>query len=456
MASTRFAFQVSSVHKTSFSPRLDYLRTSLPSALKPFLKELLHVPIGLDVSKTIKDTSRQLLTAFVDSVFQFVDHPYLPSESNFAPTEEIGHDVMIGNVEGEIPIDFPLGAYIRNGDSPAIIAAYVLNLLRFGKANKCLSNTNVFEHSGKIYSITENHMPHEIDIVTLETVVGDWAIEKSWGRPFISHPKKTPGTGELVTVGVDALKPFCVLGVVSADGKKLLQKVDLQFKRSSICHEIGVTQKYNIVINCPLTIDINRLVKGGPLIKFNKEDYTKIGVMPRYGDASSIRWFEVTSNCTFHILNCFEDGDEVIVRGCRAQESVIPGPEFGHDKVEWFSRGFKPIDPGEANGDLEVGLKYGMLAKLYLEELSTRQSEMKEHSPSEELIKVEYHKFEDNNFCSGAAFVSKHRSHDEDDGWIVCFVHHEDTNVSQSVTFDPLKAQPKYVCRKLNVYKDYK
>ena len=47
------------------------------------------------------------------------------------------------------------------------------------------------------------------------------------------------------------------------------------------------------------------------LIKFEKEEYARIGIMPRYGNADSIRWFEVEPNCTFHILNCFEEGDEV-------------------------------------------------------------------------------------------------------------------------------------------------
>lgn len=34
--------------------------------------------------------------------------------------------------------------------------------------------------------------------------------------------------------------------------------------------------------------------------------------MPRYGDADSVKWFEVESYCTFHLLNCFEEGEEVI------------------------------------------------------------------------------------------------------------------------------------------------
>ncbi|KAF9613048.1 hypothetical protein IFM89_005482 [Coptis chinensis] len=380
------------------------------------------------------------------------------------------------------------------GDSPAILVAFLLNWLRFGKANKHCRNTNVFKHSGKCYSIAENHMPHEVDIVTLETLVGGWVLEKSWGRPFTSHPKRAPGTGELVILGADVVKPFIVLGVVSADGKKLLSKVDLKFSRSIICHDVGVTEKNNIILYSPLTADINRLIKGGSLFMYRKEDYARMGVMPRYGDGNSVRWFEVAPHCTFHIVNCFEDGEEVVVRGCRDQGSVIPGPDFGHNKDEWFSRGLKPLYQYDENAssNLEVGelfarvyewrlnmlsgevkemsltgtsfgmdlpminekyngirnkfgyahvadptasssagLKYGMLAKLYFEELLSRPTETKEHFGSEEIVKVEYHKLEENNFCTGAAFVSKPVGRDEDDGWIVCFVHNEETDVSQ-------------------------
>ncbi|PIA42821.1 hypothetical protein AQUCO_02000338v1 [Aquilegia coerulea] len=563
MASSSFALQVILVQKTSISQNSN-LRNYFSYTV---LKELLHIPMKVNVSRFIKDTSSKMLDAFVDSVFKFVDQPYLPSQSNFAPVEEIGHDVMIDNIEGEIPTDFPMGIYIRNGpnplfgglktaiswfgqsshcwiegegmlhalyfikdsqecwtvlynnryvetetfiqekkinkpsflpaiegNSPAILAAYLLNMLRFGKVNKYISNTSIFEHSGMLYSVAENHLPQVIDFNTLETISQIWDVDGAWKRPFTAHPKKVPGTGELVIVGVDAVKPFFVLGVVSADGKKLLHEVDLKFERSTICHEIGITQKYNIILDCPLTIDINRLIKGGPLVKYDKEEYAKIGVMLRYGDSESVRWFEVAPHCTFHILNCFEYGDEVVVRGCRAPGSIIPGPDFGHDKTEWFSRGFQTVALNEAtaNINMEYGhffsrayewrlnmmtgevkekyltgtsfsldfpminekytgirnkygytqvvdsiassnsgmAKYGMLAKLYFEESATRPK--KEQINSEELIKVEYHKFEKNSFCSGATFLPKHgQQNEEDEGWILCFVHNEETDISE-------------------------
>lgn len=39
--------------------------------------------------------------------------------------------------------------------------------------------------------------------------------------------------------------------------------------------------------------------------------------------------------------------------------------------------------------------------------------------------------FEKNTFCTGAVFVPKEGGTEEDDGWIITFVHNEDTNISK-------------------------
>ncbi|XP_009804287.1 carotenoid 9,10(9',10')-cleavage dioxygenase 1-like isoform X1 [Nicotiana tabacum] len=552
MAFCSYTFQVNcSYQRPSIPSKVQDLKVSISSALNPLSRDLLHFPIvAADIPKAIKETSFKLLDAFVDLVFEFVDQPLLPSQSNFAPVEENGEAVLVTTAEGKIPDDFPEGVYIRNGsnplfgglkstksifgksshvwiegegmlhalyftkekgrgtwnifynnkhvrtdtfkmekdrkkpgflpaiegDSSAILVAYILNGLRFGMENKYLSNTNIFEHSKKYYSIAENHMPQEIDISSLETL-GNWNIDGAWDRPFTSHPKKAPGSGELVIMGIYPRKPYFELGVISADGKKMVHKVDLKFNRCSLCHEIGVTKKYNVIMDFPLTIDINRLFRGDSLIKYDKDGYARIGVMPRYGDANSVKWFEVQPCCVLHLINCFEDNDEVVVRACRAHESVLPRqqsfksskeissiennnesseePFFVH-VCEWrlnmrtgevkekiatteFSMEFPMINEkfvGLRNKfgylqvvDLEAcsiseGLaKYGGLAKLHFQEY-------------EELVEVEYHMFPKGTFCSGATFVPKTQGTDENDGWVVTFTHNESTNVSQVYVVD--------------------
>ena len=72
--------------------------------------------------------------------------------------------------------------------------------------------------------------------------------------------------------------------------------------------------------------------------------------------------------------------------------------------------------------------KYGGLAKLYLEESC---EEFSMSMVKDEGIKMEYHMFEKNTYCNGAAFVARDGGVEEDDCWIITFVHNEDTNKSQ-------------------------
>lgn len=152
------------------------------------------------------------------------------------------------------------------------------------------------------------------------------------------------------------------------------------------------------------------------LIKYSKEEYARIGIIPRYGDSDSIRWFEVQPNYTFHILNCFEDDNEVnyiisflifcfnlyylslrsiiynwlivlkfclyedeqvVVWGCRALDSIIPGPDKGLNKFEWLSKWFKPINSieGYFNSSPEDGL---LFSRCYEWRLDMQTGEVRE------------------------------------------------------------------------------
>ena len=51
-----------------------------------------------------------------------------------------------------------------------------------------MSNTNVFEHAGKVHAIAENYVPQEVDVSTLETW-DVWNFDGDGDRPFSSHPK---------------------------------------------------------------------------------------------------------------------------------------------------------------------------------------------------------------------------------------------------------------------------
>nr|XP_043639850.1 carotenoid 9,10(9',10')-cleavage dioxygenase 1-like [Erigeron canadensis] len=539
---------------------------------QPMIGEWAIATLKSEASKAIKMAPLAIFNTLVDSIFQFVDQPMLPSQANFAPVDEIGEPVKVSFSHGEIPGDFPEGVYIRNGsnplfgglkstvsvfgktdsmwiegegmlhalyftkdpegnwtvsynnrfvetetykmerernrpcflpvvegDPPAALVSAFFNMLRFGEVNKIMSNTNVFEHGGKYYSIAENYVPQEIDLVSLETY-GNWNLNGAWTRPFTSHPKKVPGTGELVTLGFEPTKPYCVMGVISVDGEELIHKFDLQLDHCSLFHEVGVTKQYNILIDSRLTISRERVMRGGQLFKYEGEKDARIAVIPRYGDADSIKWFHIEPCCTYHLLNSFEDGDEVVVRGCKADAAIIPGPGWGENKFEWFSKGFsyKSVDSNNQNGHgmtkegilftrvrewrlnletMEVkekditgtehsmdfpminadftGLKHQYGYTQVIDSLASSKSaktkygglaklyfEVKadeQDTNGEQTLKTEYHWLPKNNFCTGSAFVAKPEAIDEDDGWIITYAHDEDTNESYVLVIDAKK-----------------
>ncbi|KAJ0666454.1 putative 9-cis-epoxycarotenoid dioxygenase [Helianthus annuus] len=358
-----------------------------------------------------------------------------------------------------------------------------------------MSNTNVFEHGGKHYSTAENYIPQEIDLISLETY-GNWNSGRTWSRPFTSHPKKTPGTGELVTVGFEAKKPYCIVGIVSADGKELVHKLDLQLDQCSVSHDVGVTNKYTILVDFMLTLSPERVMKGGSLFKYEREKDARIAVIPRYGDADSIKWFHIEPCVSYHLMNTFEDGDEVVVRGCKANATIIPGPEWGENKFEWFSRGFifKKINSNNRidqrvkeegmlftcvrewrlnlrtmevkerdvtgteysmdfptiNADF-TGLKHKYGYTQVIDSLASAESgkakygglaklyfeeSNKQRTHDDGTLKVKYHWLPKNNFCTGLVFVAKPESTEEDDGWIVTFAHDEESDTSYVLVVD--------------------
>ncbi|TKY74556.1 Carotenoid 9,10(9',10')-cleavage dioxygenase 1 [Spatholobus suberectus] len=352
----------------------------------------------------------------------------------------------------------PLFIPAVKGDSLAVLFSMLLNGLRYGQLNKDYSNTNVIEHSGKFYSVSENHIPQEIDIFTLNTLKY-WDVNGAWNRPFASHPKKVPGTGELVIFGVDAAKPYLEIGIVSADGKELVHKVDIKLDRCSLCHDIGITSRYNIHYQTTEEIISQAIltrIRIDVLIKYDREKYARIGIMPLYGDANSIQWFEVEPNCTFHIINSFEDGHEVVLWGCRALDSIIPGPEDGLNESTLFSQCYEwllNMKSGEVKERYLTGPEQFMdfpVINASFTGIKNRYGYTQVVDPTasyaagkflkdKEPVRVEYHRFERNVFCTGSAFVPKEGGLEEDDGWIITFVHNEDTGISQVHIIDTKK-----------------
>ena len=80
---------------------------------------------------------------------------------------------------------------------------------------------------------------------------------------------------------------------------------------------MGITENYSILHDLPVYHDEGALEAGRHKIRFNSSLKARFGVIPRYGAADSIRWFEFSPCFLYHVVNCWEEGDEVVMVACR-------------------------------------------------------------------------------------------------------------------------------------------
>jgi carotenoid cleavage dioxygenase len=92
---------------------------------------------------------------------------------------------------------------------------------------------------------------------------------------------------------------------------------------------MAVTEHYTILHDFPLRLDQEALAAGRYKVRFHADQPSRFGVLPRYGSADQIRWFEAKAAYMLHVVNAWEEGDEVVMVGTpyRIHEGADGGPD---------------------------------------------------------------------------------------------------------------------------------
>src|SRR5436305_8223401 len=67
-------------------------------------------------------------------------------------------------------------------------------------------------------------------------------------------------------------------------------------------------------------------------VGFHRDLPSRVGIIPRHGGSGEIRWFEAEPCYLYHTINAWEEGDEIILDGCRVVEPEPP--EAGGGELE--------------------------------------------------------------------------------------------------------------------------
>ena len=188
------------------------------------------------------------------------------------------------------------------------------------------ANTTAMFHAGHLYALKESDLPYEVDPDTLETIGKTDLGGQITSVSFTAHPKVDPITNELLGFSYqargDGTKDI-VFYLFDADGKKI-NEVWFEMPYAACVHDFAVTDEWIVFPFFPLITDMESVKAGGAFYQWNPDQMTHIALVPRYGDASGIRWFKGATTSAGHMLNAVHEGNKVHLDLCLYEGNCFP------------------------------------------------------------------------------------------------------------------------------------
>jgi carotenoid cleavage dioxygenase len=315
-----------------------------------------------------------------------------------------------------------------------------------GPAMKNVANTNVIRHGGRTLCLWEAGLPTEVTW-ELDTV-GLHDFGGGYHGTFSAHPKSDPTTGALITFGYGLDLGYREISAAGA----VTHSVQIPLPAPVMMHDFAITASRAVFLDAPAVFDFAAFAAGGPMLRWAPEFGTRLGVLPRGGDASQIVWIE-TDNCyVFHFMNAWDDGDTILLHGARLASMDIgldegttadAGGTLHRWTIDLTARSASCERIGELPGDFprvdprREGLhhRYGYVATF--SSGAATMGEFDAVTKHDVLAGSQHtHRYGPNHLAGEAVFVPDPERDGEDEGWLLNFVTDRTDLTSELVILD--------------------
>ncbi len=194
--------------------------------------------------------------------------------------------------------------FIKNPSLNALDPATAMDM----KTSK--ANTHIVGHAGKFLALEEGHFPYALDgrLSTVGPVDFGGKLQGS----FTAHPKICPVTGEMLAFGYSPMPPYLRYLRIAADGT-LVQTENITVGGPTMMHDFNITRNHVIFMDLPAVFDLSMAMKGEMPIRWDQSYPARLGVMPRGGSDTDVRWFSINPCYVFHPMNAYEEGDIIVI-----------------------------------------------------------------------------------------------------------------------------------------------
>lgn len=295
------------------------------------------------------------------------------------------------------------------------------------------ANTNVIAHAGRLLALEEGGLPYALD-PQLETL-GPFDFGGRLRGAMTAHPKRCPDTGELLFFGYGVFPPYLTYHRVGADG--VLHSVEVAIDRPMMLHDFAVTSTQAVFVESPWVFELR--ARPNPW-RWDASRPIRIGVLPRRGAGHEIRWYDLPSiGHLSHSANAYDDGDDLVLTGTR-----LASPDALPHAHEWRVRSGagvveRALDDEAAEYPRIAEDRTGRFARFTYAasfELAAEPDHGTVYRYDGQTGGRTAHRFPKGHTSGEPVFVRRRDGREEDDGYVLTFVHDRATTNSYLAVLD--------------------
>jgi carotenoid cleavage dioxygenase-like enzyme len=194
--------------------------------------------------------------------------------------------------------------------------------------DRTVANTTPVWHAGKLLMTKEDGRAYRVDPHTLDTM-GSYDFGGALkSETMTAHVRIDPVTGEMFFFGYecDGLASTKVAYCIADKHGALTREQWFDVPYCSMMHDFTITEHYALFPVFPTTASLDRLKAEGEHWIHEPELESWVGIMPRYGDVSEMRWFKGPKGVSvYHMVNAFDDADgKVHLDQCLSSTNAFP------------------------------------------------------------------------------------------------------------------------------------